>query len=490
MKFGRNKPCPCGRIAKYKKCCYPNIDWDKVVDGEPQRIPSLLTIRGKNIGFVNAVADALQLDHVAPTSWSELKRAVTPTAVRKIHSALQYYWPNQADLSRVLAQDQHQERALYVGSYEPASVLQGLTRHILYSDKILLFDPFVYPGFLKPEFDPIENPQKHIVNTLKWVGFWLKLAPWIDAGLVEIVRNPDDYDPALLKESAEWQIAFHGQHRAEIETATQSTIKDDWSGPAGDEFRLFNVLIQSDDALVQDYLAQNPEASPLDIDRLLAYIRQQRADHAYYSEGVVEGRLPQFVTMTTGANYYTSKAVAAVAGAHLITDMRVRWKEIELDRSANGAELGAWTPFAKAFQGLTFSFLDQVPLDAALNLRREERLDGMRSFLRSVWRTTKEDNELADHNIVALADELGHRIAEADEEWKKIDRELLKWLSLESGTALAATATVGAGAGVWLAGGWAVAGLGQLASAWMQRSGFRRRYPASFFLELRRGGGR
>jgi hypothetical protein len=64
--------------------------------------------------------------------------------------------------------------------------------------------------------------------------------------------------------------------------------------------------------------------------------------------------------------------------------MRALWKEVELDRSAAGIDVRAWSPFAKALQESDLKVLDNVPLRAALTLREENRLESLRLFLRKV----------------------------------------------------------------------------------------------------------
>lgn len=44
---------------------------------------------------------------------------------------------------------------------------------------------------------PILNPEQYRVQTLRNVNLWFTLAPWIEAGLVEVIRTPADFNPKL-----------------------------------------------------------------------------------------------------------------------------------------------------------------------------------------------------------------------------------------------------------------------------------------------------
>ena len=50
---------------------------------------------------------------------------------------------------------------------------------------------------MRPEFSPLEHPEKYQTQTVRSLKLWLEMAPWIKAGLVKFIRNPEDFDPEL-----------------------------------------------------------------------------------------------------------------------------------------------------------------------------------------------------------------------------------------------------------------------------------------------------
>ena len=181
-----------------------------------------------------------------------------------------------------------------------------------------------------------------------------------------------------------------------------------------------------------------------------------------------------------------ARFIASLTGAHLITDIPSRWKEIELDREEAGVSAVEWEPFGKAFQESDLKFLNDVPLTAALRLRKENRLESMRVFLRKVWRACASDVSFSASNARALAEELQHEITLADEEWRKIDRDLAKWFGGTVAAAVGAAATIGTGNPGWVAAATAAVGVVELGVAWDRRREFGNRFPAGFFLDLRK----
>jgi hypothetical protein len=197
VKVGQNEECPCWSGKKYKRCCKGRIDWPAIFrSGADQR--RFMSVRGRNILFVSAIVDALGFDPSADfPSQADYKAAFTAQAVRKIYEGVVEIWPPDTAIQPLLERSGESVSGLYIGDYSPAYVERALVRHSTYANKILLVDPFIHPYVMKDEFNPILHPEKYRAQTLKNVNFYRKLLPWIDAGIVEFVRTPADFDRRL-----------------------------------------------------------------------------------------------------------------------------------------------------------------------------------------------------------------------------------------------------------------------------------------------------
>ncbi|MGH7982067.1 MAG: hypothetical protein ACREFF_02845 [Candidatus Udaeobacter sp.] len=442
-----------------------------------------LALRGKNLMFIAAIADALQLDTTDKNlELSDYKRAFTPQAIKKIYEASATLWPDANDLNRVLRAQAATTTGLYVGRYRPEIVLQGVTRHTLYCDKILLVDPFTDPRRVRPEYNPVLHPQKYRTTALMCAELWLSLAPWIFEGLVNFIRTPADFDMRLLFESYQIEEQREKDFPELVELRSRQAhaeVQEDL------EMLEYFMLHEPNDELERFWRATNPGGSEADLARFMRSIENRRARHPYYNDPFEyqrgKGSVSEFIVTTTGTNYEIAKRTALITGSHLITDLQDRWREIELDRAAAKIDERKWSPFAKAFHNVSINYLENVPLDSALMLRKEERLEHMRAFLRKVWRASGDDTFDA-ANVDNLAAELLDRVQEAEDEWRKIDRDLIKWL----GTTGIVSSFVGAGAGSWLPVATTVVtgGIAALAAAKHARTSFDRKFPAGFFLKL------
>jgi hypothetical protein len=447
-----------------------------------------LTTKGKNDAFYNAIGDALLLDTLEkPITWPSIKRACTPKAIRKIHEAIPEIWPSENDLYRIYESEKVHNNGLYIGKYDVHSIFKGLTRHSIYSDRILLFDPFLDPRTLRPEFNPVEKPERYGINTLQNLLLWIELKPWIDSGLIGFIKKPEDFNSRLSAEAWAYEKAVFSRN-PELTKLLDESVNNSLVGKDYDDLKRFRVLSMSDEQIAEFFRADNPDADYFQLQSFLKKVHEERLEHPYFIDFKSE-KSPftnQVITMTTGTAYYIAKMVASATNSHIITDIAPRWKEIELDRLQNNVQLGAWTDFAKAFQNSNLPVLDNIPLNAALLLRKENRLSNMRSFLRKLWKSAHSSDLFHEENSIALTDELKERIAEADDEWRKINSNLATLLSVEGGGTLMASAggIVNGNTGLFV-GGAALTGLGTVAADWYRRRNFPNRYPASFFLGIK-----
>lgn len=483
ISVSRNATCPCGSGLKYKKCCQGEVAWEEILAEPPHKQIEHLSLRGKNLAFVNRVAEILELDRLEPADHADFKRRFTANRVQEIYQTLIDLWPSSQDLDRVLESQSGSVSGLYIGDYSPSTILTGVTRHALYADRILLADPIPFPLRMRDEYNPILNPALYLSATLKWMRLWFSLVPWIDSGLIGFVRTPGDFDPALryaAMKAARQRYDENAELKALIHDYAKRAAKDELR----DERSLLSLM--TPDSVIEERIRRSNESlSELEIQGVLSHIEALRNDHPYYVEALNEDGAAQVLHFSSGTNYEMGKITALRTGSYLVTDSKYRWEEMSLDREFGKVDEAKWTPFAKAFHSLRFPYLDDVPLEVAFRLRKEGRLEDLRNFLRKVWRAAHSQELLSEENVENLAAELGERVNEAEWEWNSINRDLLKWAGVEAVAGVAASGVL-AGQGHWVAGALAVAGVTNLAITSGRRNDFRLRYPAGVFMDLKK----
>jgi len=432
LKIGRNEPCPCLTGEKYKNCCYGKVDWEAIIQKGRDYRP-FLSVRGRNLQFVSRIAEALQFGTLGKArSLKDYKAAFTAEAVRKIHEALMDLWPPNIDIVAALRRQPKDVSGLYIGDYGPEYLIRAIVRHSIYANRILLIDPFVYPTSVRDAYNPILNPEQHRAQTLKNVNLWFALLPWIEAGIVALIRPPADFDPRLNWAIMEAQMKKF-EENDELKKASKQSL---------DELRTRHTKKLAHQQLLlgapDSYLRAKFEELELDkgglsVEEFLKSIQQEREQDPDFLEPMGPKSEAQLYMMTSGASYPSATMTAGITGSYLFTDLHVKWREIELDRESHSAENKVWAPFAKALQNASLRYLNNLRLEHALTLRKEGRLESLRGFLGKVWKEASTDDQFDSKNAILLAEELTERIRAAEQEWKEIDRDLLK---IVGGTAL------------------------------------------------------
>lgn len=483
-KVGRNDLCPCGTGKKYKHCCDGKVDWNKIIRTGGDWSPHL-SIRGRNLHFVNQVSEILEFDTGGISSLSDYKKQFTTANVRKIHEALLEAWPPETDIFSVLEAVDADVSGLYIGDYAPEYITRGIVRHSIYANKILIVDPFVYPKSVRNEFNPIIDPAQYRAQTLKNVNFWFALSPWIEAGIIEVIRTPADFDPELNWDSMKRQKKKFDEIE-ELKEAAKITV-DEMQERHFKNMSYEHLLLSAPDSHLEKTIKDaGLEKDGFTAQDFLKYIHAKREEDPNFLEPM--GTSPgsgQLHTMSTGASYDIAQLTARLTGSYLVTDLHVRWREIELDRQSHNADNRVWSPFAKAVQDCPLRYLNQLQLGHALKLRNEGRLESLRGFLHRVWKRARTDDEFDEANAVLLAEELKSEIADADTEWRQIDQDLLKIVGTELVAGLmAAGPLIASGHGNFLAAAGIAAGTANVATSTFRRKRFPDRFPAAFFMNI------
>lgn len=485
LKIGRNDPCPCGTGKKYKHCCEGRVDWNKIIrDGKDWR--KYISIRGRNTLFLNKIAEILNLDsNKKPRSLKGYKSAFTTEVVKKIHESILEVWPPNLDIYSVLRGASVDVSGLYIGDYRTEFIIQGLVRHSIYANKILVIDPFIYPLSVRDEYNPILNPNQHRTQTLKNVNFWLNLMPWIESGIVEVIRTPADFDRKLDWESLVRQRKKFEENE-ELRKAAEKSVEEMEERFQEKEALRFLILSAPDSYLKRKFREFSLQQPGITEDDFIADIQKLREQDPDFLEPLTTSKEnAQLHVYSSGASYDIAKLTANLTGSYLVTDIYSKWKEIEVDREEHSAENREWSPFAKAFQNMKLKYINNLKLDHALILRKEGRMESLRTFLREVWKAACSAKPFSEINAKLLADELNLEIKKAEEEWKQIDRDLLKWFGAEvSAGLLAAGPLIASGYAIFLATAFAAAGSLTLLSTESQRRSFQDKFPAAFFMKI------
>lgn len=463
MKIGRNDPCPCGSGKKYKRCCLSK--------NNNIRSSQNLSLDQRTKVLYNAMHD---LFFNKTKDWDEVKKRLTDERIKEFYKVVAWLWPPKTDVGTILPRPDGKLRALYIGRYRPELIIKNIVRYSLYTDEILIILPLVNPWSVKDEFDPIVNSHLYASETLRSIYMLNQLNLWVQAGLVKIIPDLGDFDYELRKKT--WELGQ--QHEEEV---SDEDIEQEMEFHKEDFAReLYRLPIDSLKHLLRRW---KPEISEKETVGILEAIAHKKKTDPLIFDAPPKSK-EEVLFSRTGANLELGLYVAQLTGAYLYTDIPFRWRQILSAAQQLPDEGALWAPLTKTFQSLEFKFLDQVSPKFACNLRTSGRLENFRSFLRKTWTDIFKISDPSSINSKArgFSDELVSKYHEAETEWAKIDKDLLKWIGSTGGIA-----KILSGGMRWEipATGFCIAAITELLVAKYERTRFRQNVPMSVFLDLK-----
>lgn len=178
-------PCGCGSGMAFKACCKPL----------PVHLrPSWKArgIRERNLTLYRAITDILGLEK--GRDWLEVRRSVTDDNIRDVHGIYKTLWPIETDILQLLPKPDGRPRAVYTGSLHPAAIMDFALGSALYFGEVLIENPFVHAGHIRPEFNLIDNPHAYHQDFIKTAFLFLTLMPLVETGYVNLSPDPTVFD--------------------------------------------------------------------------------------------------------------------------------------------------------------------------------------------------------------------------------------------------------------------------------------------------------
>ncbi len=341
------------------------------------------------------------------------------------------------------------------------------------------------PRIIAPKYNPIENPSQYKQDTLEMVYFLFQLAPWIESGIVNMIPNPVDFDSELRK--SVWSMAEKRwkEQNLELSEETMSELE-----PRGKESLAKFMYRLPEDKLEISIRRALPNLSDKAVKEQIDYVQELRHNNPLLLDQIIpeDGDLQ---IMRMGANLELGLYMGQLTGSYLYTDRKDQWNEILSAKQNSSAEPELWSPLTNSFQSLEFSFLNKVDPAFALRLKEQGRLETFRNFLRKVWIGIESAHSDKDSLRLAreFGDELHDQYGRTKEEWSKIDKELITWLTSSTGVTTITDAIVKGGMD-WQAPalGFCINGVLSLLRARTDRKNFKQNVPLAVFLDLEKKG--
>ena len=314
--------CGCGSNISFKVCCKPL---------PPKLRPSWTErgIRERNMMLYRGVTRILGLDQ--GRNWLEVRRNITNDHIRDVHILYRALWPIETDILHLLPKPNGRPRAVYTGSLHPEAITDFALGAALYFGELIVENPFVHAAHVRPEFNPINNPQAYHQEFIKTVFLFLTLMPLVETGYVNLIPDPTVFDLHLQEQM---------MHLARERSATMK-VSSDLEPRAMELMKLDfkrNLMSMPDDGLRRQLRTSSPELSETEMDDVVAHIRRARDldPLAAVHEGLLDGKGGQLNLAKMAPNFEMALYIAQATGASIVTNSPHRWREIQLAVARQG----------------------------------------------------------------------------------------------------------------------------------------------------------
>ncbi len=479
-KVGRNDKCRCGSGKKYKYCCG--------IDGAP-KLPTNVNrpIRDRNLMMMHAVDDIFKFDK--KTTWDDFRKNINDEQVREFYSFMDWLWPLETNVEALLPKPSDKLRGLYIGDIKPDKISTNILRYSLYTDEIVVVNPFPHPRAMSPDYNPILNPGQYKQDTLQMIFFVMSLYNWVGKGIVHLVPNPMDFnyklrDSFFSSAEARWKDITPEDMESILSEEEKKELEEE-----GKDMILNTISRMPVDAQKEFIKRHLPSISDTEMNAQIDFIKRQRKANVLWLDQDMPANTPELKAMRLGGNLELGLYLSQLTGSYMYTNRKSQWNEILSVQVNSNDEQDIWSPLTNAFQSLDFQFLDNVNYAFIDRLQEEQRLESFRNYLRRVWESINSPTQASEGTVREFKDELKEQYAIAKEDWKKIDITLRDWLlkkSILNSGAVAGASQILTGNINLIAPmlGFCLDGVNQLLQANDKRKEFKTKVPLSVFIDL------
>ena len=237
----------------------------------------------------------------------------------------------------------------YLGVSDPRTVEASVLGWLPYFDEVVLAHPFINHLRIKPEYSPTASPAKHKAQTLKNVLLLLLLEPYIQAGYVNLIPCPGDFNPQFgttmlqmaRQRAADWKPDRNSLGSLEV------IGKDDH----------LRLMRQMPESFHRSSIRQHsPDASDADINTAIAYMKSELAeDPCALLQPIEPGEAGAQFLYYKGYSLESAMYLASLTGSTVYTDVEAHWQQLHIHaQQDNQGQSATWVSVVDSLRGVKF----------------------------------------------------------------------------------------------------------------------------------------
>lgn len=392
---------------------------------------SNLSEKTKVLSLIQQIKDACGI--VVEQGVYTLHRAPEAKLIKSLAETMLEMWPSGS-----VSQNAEGKgfKTLYWGPRTPQGISNCITRSSLYSDKILVVNPFVDEMLYHPNHSPAIRPEIWSRPIAFESLFLCMLEPWLMSDIVEVIPNPIVLD---------FDLGIKMRDLATKKAQENPALFEKFTGEAFNEMiaEFCMSLTNTEQNIMLRDLVQNGEKRAA-IESLISQYRQldpirSKVPLMSQKEGVSK--------LGLGMNFDAAHLIAS-ANECAILSCNTPFSMI-LDHESKTSAPPSFQQAVDGFSKIDLKFLNNVPNDFAVGVRNDGLLQRFRNYLLDLASAVKtKETQLG---VQEFSDRFRDEYARYNEEWALIQSKLAYGAALPAlgrsvaagGTAAITTGNIG-----------------------------------------------
>ncbi|MDY0986574.1 hypothetical protein SOM12_04050 [Flavobacterium sp. CFBP9031] len=354
-------------------------------------------------------------------NWDNIAKQITKEKIVRTYRYFSKLYPLNFNYTEELVKSNTDFTNIHYSTLKGSKIIDEVVRFSLYSDKIIVFHPLQNPSVTSHAYDPTKNPKLWLPDFLESLYFYTVLQKWVRAGIVKLIVNPCEYNLKLRSEiDTLTKKRFSEAVKADItkDRIFQKEILQDLATQFADIFHNKNREQIIENLLVIEQPSFSIQEAEDFADRIIEIM--PKANPLYKSlSSDLKGR--QTINPTKGGGSLDSLLyVADKTGGNLYTPSETNWNIIK----SFGVN-DFWVKTNKLYSDIPLPFLNNVDTNFALELKKENRLAGVRQELKKIYKeldSTTIDN-FNPQKLKFIQEGFMEEINKAESEWKLIRKQ-------------------------------------------------------------------
>ncbi len=368
-------------------------------------------------------------------TWDDIAKSITLKKIKKTYKVFAQLFPQNFNYIEELKKNNSSFSSLHFGQIKANKIIDEVVRFSLYSEKILVFHPLQNPSVTNQQLDPRKNPKYWLPDFLEALYFYITIQKWVKAGIIKLIINPVEYDFYLMEKitaEAKARILKLDKHQlialdGDIVSQNLAEQLARYYKGRNREFILDEMLKMKQPLFTKDEAVKMTDEIIKSIPRI----------NPLYEKLNIPLNTGMLSTIKSGGSLESIILVSEAAEANIYTPSESNWHQIK--------EIGLndfWLKLNHLYSKIELPFLNNVDTNFALELRKEDRLVGVRQELKKIYSELNSmtiDN-LSESKIRIIQDGFLESIKKAESEWveikKQADNSRKKWMMANVGIPL------------------------------------------------------